>query len=256
MIAFCIFIFGLFFGSFLDVLIDRIPIGKSVIYGRSVCEFCNHTLAFYDLIPVVSFLFLRGTCRYCHKKLSLQYPLIELVSGFLFVCIYFLEMPMSPLQISIFAIDVLLASLGLVLTIIDIKHRILPDKLLIVFGALCLLRFVLDNPFLIINRFEVALLSMLPLLLIFLFTKGKGMGFGDVKLIFVLGFLLGFPRILFAYYVAFLTGGVVGVILILRRKKSFHKATIAFGPFLFIGAAVASIWGDILWKYAKVFIGF
>ncbi len=243
-------------GSFLNVLIDRIPANKSVLFGRSHCDFCHHTLSAFDLIPIVSFAFLRGKCRYCHKKLSFQYPLIELLTGIAFIGIFLFQWPTDMVHLGMYSISALLFSLGIALAIMDIKYHILSDALLIVFGILVVCAVFLVDPTTIPLRLVVAIMASLPLFLIFLFSKGRGMGFGDVKLVAILGFLLGFPYIVVAYYIAFLTGGICGVILILEGKKKFKGSTIAFGPFLFLGALLALIWGDFLWKYAVRILGF
>ncbi|HSD98896.1 MAG TPA: prepilin peptidase [Patescibacteria group bacterium] len=256
MIYFLLFLFGVCFGSFLNVLIDRIPAGKSVLFGRSQCDFCKKQLGIFDLIPVISYVFLLGKCRYCKKKLSLQYPMIEVLTGFLFVFLFFLEMPITFIQFQLFLIDIFLVSMGFALTIMDIKYHLLSDKLLVVFGFFALLRISILSPQALPFSFLVGLLATLPLFLIFFFSKGKGMGFGDVKLIGILGFLLGFPNIILCYYIAFLTGAVAGVILILGGKKKLHNSVIAFGPFLFLGAFITYFFENTLWQYAKIFLGF
>src|SRR5690348_16576016 len=135
---FLLFIIGICIGSFVNVLIDRIAAGKSVLFGRSQCDFCHHVLSPLDLIPVFSYVFLQGKCRYCHKKLSFQYPLVELCTGIAFAAVYFLEMQMVvswPLLI----IDLCLVTLGIALTIMDTKYHMLSDVLilfLIVFTSL------------------------------------------------------------------------------------------------------------------------
>jgi len=256
MTYFILFLIGLSFGSFLNVLIDRIPAGRSVLFGRSRCDFCKKQLSPIDLIPVFSYIFLLGKCRYCNKSLSLQYPIMELLVGLLFVFLYILEKPAYPFQMVTFSVDALLVSLGFALTVMDMKYHIIFDKLLIPFAFFAFFRIILSSPISLPVSLFIGFLSSLPLLLIFLITKGKGMGFGDVKLIFILGTLLGFPNILICYYCAFLTGAVVGVILILRGKKQFRNAKIAFGPFLLLGAVIATLFGNTIWQYTKLFLGF
>lgn len=251
-----LFLIGICVGSFLNVLIDRIPAKKSVLYGRSQCDFCKKKLSALDLVPIFSFFLLRGKCRYCHKKLSWQYSLVEVLTGTLFISIFLFESPISYFQWVLTGIDITLVCVSLTLVIMDIKYRMLSDYLLIFFGLLSLIRIVMVNPYNFPMNVLIGFLSSLPLFLIFLLTKGKGMGFGDVKLVALLGFLLGLPNIVICYYLAFLTGAVAGVILILREKRHFRGATIAFGPFLFLGAGLAILFGQILWNYVKIFLGF
>lgn len=255
MIIIILFIFGICFGSFLNVVIDRIPNGKSIIIGRSHCDFCKHPLSLYDLVPIASFLLLKGTCRYCKKNLSWQYPIVEFGIGILFVMLFLIQNPMDVMQFVIVGVDFLLISLGIALAIMDIKYHILADGVIIFFAFFSFIYILLEDPQTIFIRIGIGLLSMLPLLLIFLITKGRGMGFGDVKLVFVMGFFLGFPNILIAYYIAFLTGGLVAIILVILRKKKFRSATIAFGPFLLLGTLLASIFGNSIWMYALRLLG-
>lgn len=256
MVYFILFLFGICIGSFLNVVIDRIPMGKSILFGRSHCDFCKKQLAWYDLVPIFSYLFLFGKCRYCHKKLSLQYPFVELCVGILFVALFFIENPITPFHYFLFFIDVWIISISFVLVVMDIKFRILPDVLLLPLFLFSLLRIVALSPANLPQALGIGVVSAVPLLLLYIFSQGRAMGFGDVKLIFILGFLLGFPNILICYYIAFLTGAIAGVILILGEKKKFHGTTIAFGPFLILGSVGAALFGEALWQFAKIFLGF
>lgn len=255
MITLLIFLIGICIGSFINVAIDRIPHGKSIVYGRSQCDFCKHQLAWYDLVPIFSYLFLLGKCRYCHKKLSLQYPVVELLVGLLAVFIYLFQQPMTLNDFAVYTLDTALFVVAFALTIMDIKYHILSDILLITFGGFLFIKFLFEDPGSLLLRLGFGLLAALPILALYVFTKGRGMGFGDVKLVFLLGFLLGFPMSFVMYYVAFLTGAVWGVILILSGKKSLKGSAIAFGPFLFLGAFIALIWGYTVWHYLLTFFG-
>lgn len=251
-----IFLIGLCIGSFLNVIIDRPMQKRSIIWGRSSCDFCHHELAWYDLLPVMSFLFLSGKCRYCHKKLSLQYPLIELLTAFFFT-LFFIFLPHSSLQnMGILLCTFGLLTFGIALFVSDIKYKILPNNSLLFFFLSTILYVLFLHQHELLFRLVIAFFSMVPFLLIFIFSKGKGMGLGDVKLIFVMGFLLGFPQILVALYVAFLTGAIAGIILILEKKIRVKGGIIAFGPFLLLGTFIALIWGNTIWNYARVIIGF
>ncbi len=221
-----VFFVGLAVGSFANVLIDRLPKGQSVLWGRSRCDYCKKTLRSWELIPVVSYVLQRGRCRRCHKRLSYQYPLIELVTAVGFVFLY----PQ-------FAYWIIFSSL-LIIFVSDLKYQIIPDSMVIlgILGALGALGMKANN-------LASAIGASLFFLMLYLITRGRGMGLGDVKLAFLLGFLLGFPGIVVSLYGAFLTGALAGVILILRRQKKL-KSKIAFGPFLILGTVVELLWGQ------------
>lgn len=249
-----IFLLGLCVGSFLNVVIDRIPQKKSVIKNRSHCDSCKKILAWYDLVPVASFIFLQGRCRYCHSKLSWQYPVVELATGLLFLFIFslyvakassFAPLPfiLSSIEGNVVSIVFLLIvfSLLLAILVIDIKYGIIPDAILFPITFLTFGFLILNSEFLI-PAFLSGVISFLLFLLIVFATKGRGMGFGDVKYAFFMGTFLGFPRIIIGIYAAFLTGAVLSLILIVVRKKRFGQ-TIPFGPFLVIGTFVGYFWG-------------
>lgn len=232
-----LFFLGLFFGSFFGVLVDRLPFGKNVISGRSVCDYCKKPLKWYDLFPVLSFLALGARCRYCHKKLSWFYPIIELTTGLLF------SMPSIANYQLLFTLFIL--SCFIVIFFTDLKYGIIPD--VVVFPAIVVTIFYLflNLKSLILNHAAAGLGAFLFFLFLFLITKQRGMGFGDVKLSFLLGLILGFPLILVSLYVAFLTGAAVSIILILVRRYSL-KSSVPFGPFLIVGTLVALFWGSNL----------
>ena len=246
MFLFTAFIIGLFFGSFLNVLADRIPRGEKLT-GRSHCENCHKVLSWKDLIPIISFVYLRGKCRYCGSKLSLQYPIVELLTGAMFALTYlWLNNPISNVQFQmsnsifyfLFTIYYLfMVSSLIVIFFADLKHGIIPDKIVIPAIVVSFAYLLIIHQSSIINHLLSALLSFGFFLIIYILTKGRAMGFGDVKFAFFIGLFLGFPAVLFAFYIAFLTGGIVGIILILWKKKAL-KSAIPFGPFLVIGSVL------------------
>lgn len=243
-----IFVIGLCIGSFLNVLIDRLPKGEQVFKGRSKCDYCKKILRWFELIPLLSFFLQRGTCLRCHKKLSVQYPLVELATGIGFIVLYF----SSPNNLTILLSYYVLCTSLLVIFVVDLKYQIIPDSMIIlgIIGSLILLFFSKHYALNPMPYFFSAIVTSLLFFLLWRVTKGKGMGFGDVKLAFLLGLLLGYPRIVVALYSAFLTGALSGVILILKGKKSL-KSKIAFGPFLIVGALIALLWSQtilLLWK--------
>lgn len=245
--AFIFFLLGLAVGSFLNVLIDRLPFGKNVLTGRSMCDFCKRTLRWYELIPLLSWFIQRGRCRRCHNKLSWQHPIVEFVTavGFVVVQSQALEFPQSLALIG----RLLIFSSLLVIFVADFKYQIIPDSMVVV-GVVGVLMGLMSRMSSMgfmegggLQRLASALGASGFFLLLWLVTRGKGMGLGDVKLAFLMGLLLGFPKIVVASYLAFLTGAGVGVILILLGKKKL-KAKIAFGPFLIFGTVIASLYGD------------
>ncbi len=271
MLLFYLFIFitGLAIGSFLNVVIYRMENGEDIVRDRSHCMDCKHNLAWYDLVPVFSFLILGGKCRYCGKKISMQYPLVELITGVLFVVAFgfwnlgfdwvldFGIWDLIKLSYFLFLISSLI-----VIFVYDLKHYIIPDKIVytaiiisIVYLLLGFLNFsnwdlfrISDFGFRIFSPFVAAFLAAGFFLAIVLLTNGRGMGGGDVKLAFLMGLVLGWPKILLALFLAFTLGAVCGIILMILKKKNF-KSEIPFGPFLVIGTLVAMFWGEKVVKW-------
>lgn len=240
-----IFIFGICVGSFLNVLIDRLP-NEETILGRSHCDYCKKTLAWYDLIPLLSFLFLKGKCRYCHKKLSWQYPFIELLTGISFLFVYGQSSKMNfEINWVLLLIQFIIISNLIVIFFSDLKYRIIPDQMVIILMVIGALNMYIAHQPVIAHILSGVILSASFMILV-LITRGKGMGMGDVKYAFVMGLLLGFPATVIGFYTAFLTGAFISLILILVGKKRFGQ-TIAFGPFLVAATFIAYYWGNILW---------
>lgn len=233
---FVLFVLGITVGSFLTVLVDRLPRNETVFSGRSHCESCKKVLNWQDLIPLVSFVILKGKCRYCHSRLSWHYPMVELTTGILFVItIYNLQ---SNLNFQLGQIPTLFYYLFIVSSLIviffaDLKYGIIPDKIIFPTIVVALIYvFIIYNSLFLIH-FLSAGGAFLFFLFLYFITRGKGMGLGDVKFAFLIGLVLGFPQAVVALYAAFLTGGVVGIMLILwGKKRLFGGATIPFGPFL------------------------
>ena len=248
--VFLSFVFGATVGSFLGVLIDRLPRGEDVVFKPSHCESCKHTLHASDLLPILSWVFLKGQCRYCGTSLSRFYPFIEILTGTVFALItYFFWSPLLLTSVGLINLGfyVFIASVLIVVFFADWKYGIIPDAV-IVPGIGVTTLWLLFNPFAQpydIGPFIAALVGMLGLLMIVVFTRGRGMGLGDVKFAVLMGLLAGYPRILVAFYIAFLTGAWAGVILLLTGRKKL-KQTIAFGPFLVLGLVCAMTIGDQL----------
>lgn len=247
-----VFILGLFIGSFLNVLIDRLPREESIM-GRSHCDECKHKLAWNDLLPIFSFLSVRGECRYCKTKFSYFYPFIELFTGkvFVLVTLYVFILNRIPLNTALpilsyetvvqLGVYLFFISTCIVIFFADVKYQIIPDSMQVCFFLAALALHLLGGVTyieLIRTNVVAGILVMLPILLLFVGTKGKGMGFGDVKFAFNMGFLLGLLPGFFALYVAFIAGGIAGLYLLLLRKKK-AKSHVAFGPYLLLGTLVA-----------------
>ncbi len=235
------FLAGLVVGSFLNVVIYRLPRGLGFVKGRSFCPKCKRKIGWFDNVPLMSFILLKGHCRFCRKPISLRYPLVELLTGVLFYLSYlnhlsFLSYPLFCGLIVIF--------------FIDLEHQIIPDEIVFPLIFLFLIFFLVSNYQLLITNYLITALASFSLLLVlYLFTKGKGMGFGDVKLAFLMGLVLGFPKIVVAFYLAFLTGAFFGIILILLGKAKL-KQKIAFGPFLVFSTIISFLWGEKLIRLA------
>lgn len=262
-----IFIFGLATGSFLNSIIYRLQTGESFLFKRSYCPNCKKTLSWQDLIPLLSFLFLRGKCRYCREKISWQYPLVELTTGLLFAfSAYFIfsNPEIFPCKLMNCYIVTLFywffISVLIIIFVYDLKHYIIPDKIIYpAIGAAFLYRLfeVLEfgnwdlfrNWELEIRNWQPMLIPLLSALLasaffliIILISQGRWMGWGDPKLAFFMGLLLGFPNILIALFLAFLIGAIIGIGLIIFRNKTL-KSEVPFGPFLVTGTFIALFWG-------------
>lgn len=230
-------VIGLFIGSFLNVLMERLPKGQNVVVGRSHCDHCKKILRWYELIPLISYILQAGRCRRCHAPLSLQYPLIELLTGILFMLLY----QRFGTSLQEFAAVLVIFSAYFVMTVTDSNYQIIPDSMVVtsVIGTLILYAGRISGADSVLHLAAAGAAGLLFYLLWY-GTKGRGMGFGDVKLAAALGLLLGFPLTIFALYIAFLTGACVGVILILKGSKTL-KSKLAFGPFLLFGTTLSFI---------------
>lgn len=250
--VFFTFVLGLAIGSFLNVLIDRLPRGQDVIRGRSHCDHCKKKLRWFELIPVFSYLIQGGRCLRCHRKLSFQYPLIELITAFGTV-----------MMVSTFSsIGMLIGSLllfycGLVLLVADLKYYMLPDSMIVgcAIGSLFILFASPISAQQLMIRAAAGLAAGFLFWIIWRVTKGRGMGFGDVKLAGVIGWLFGYPGTILALYLAFLTGATVGVILMVAGKKTL-KSRIPFGPFLILASFVTYVWHNALLTMVSRFLSF
>ena len=241
------FIFGAVVGSFLNVCIYRLPAGKSIAFPPSACPQCQTAIRWYDNVPIVSFLLLRGKCRSCGATIAWRYPLVELLNGLLTAALMLRFGPTLT-----FAVFFVFCSSLVVITFIDLDHQIIPDVISLPgIGIGFLFSFFL--PWLSWSNSLLGILagggSLLLVAYGYQFLTGKeGMGGGDVKLLAMMGAFLGWRSILFIIFAASLVGSVIGITVMLAQKKD-AKLAIPFGPFLAFGAVLYIFFGKqiILW---------
>lgn len=254
-----LFAFGAILGSFLNVYIYRTVKSESWVMGRSKCESCKKKIAWYDNIPLLSYLLLGRKCRHCKKRIPVIHPVVESLTGILFVWWYwggslFFHLTQEPLK---YLQPLFWLSVGILLLVIffaDYIYYIIPD--MAVLGLLLLTIFYrLYLTFSGVMQFKdlmMAIYATIFFLLLFaglwFFTKGKGFGFGDVKLIVPLALLLGWPKILIGVFFSFLIGAIVGLVLIFMGKKKFGQH-LPFAPFLITSTFFALIWGEKIWQW-------
>ena len=242
-----VFLFGLLIGSFLNVCIYRIPQKISVAMGFSYCPSCHHRLMPKDLFPVASYLLLRGSCRYCGAPISKRYPLIETVTGLLFV-LNWLRLGFTPMG----ALTAALLAVLVVITMIDLDLQIIPDGLNLFILVLALPAIFFSGRSL--PEHLIGLVAVSLLLFIVAVLSNGGMGGGDIKLMGAAGLFLGWKLILLALIVGSVVGAIISLIL-LAAKKAGRKTMIPFGPFLSLGIAIAALYGDdLIWWYLMILL--
>lgn len=229
-----IFLFGIVIGSFLNVCIYRIPKKESIVFPHSHCMTCGYQLRWYDLVPLFSFLFLRGRYRKCHTKLSLQYPLVEGMNGALYV-IVFLANGWNYMSV----VYCLLTSALIVLSVLDFRTMEIADGINLFILLLGIAATLLDLHAWkdhVIGMFSVSVF----LLVIYLVTTGRGIGGGDIKLMFGAGLLLGWKGAVLAFFLGCIIGSVVHLI---RMVVSHAEHRLAMGPYLSVGIWLTALWG-------------
>ena len=228
-----VFIFGAIVGSFINVVIFRLPGGKSVIFPSSRCPHCESDIKWYDNIPLFSYISLRGRCRYCKKAISIQYPIVELSMGLLSLALY------SSFALSLtYGIYFVFAAALLAIIVIDIYHQIIPDLIslpgiIIGFGV----SFI--NPHITWQESGLGILlgggSLYAIAtLYYMITKREGMGGGDIKLLAMIGAFTGWKSLPFVIFSSSLLGTLVGLGVMIKQKKG-GKTVVPYGPFLSIG---------------------
>ena len=250
-----VFLFGLCFGSFLNVIVYRLPRSLSLVHPPSRCPSCDYRLGFVDLIPLVGYLILRGRCRQCSIKISPRYPIVELLTGFLFLLLFVI------FNLSIdFVFYLTLLFLLLAISLIDLKHRIVPNRIVaagliaaLIFYLPKLLSYWLQIPsiLLVIQDPLDGLLGMLLgsgiMLVIFLVSKG-GMGAGDIKLMAMIGLYVGLRGTAVVLFLGFIFGALVGITFMALRKLT-RKDALPFAPYLALATLVEVLVGAQLWDW-------
>lgn len=278
------FLLGASVGSFLNVVCWRIPRNEPIVATRSYCPNCKKELRWYELIPILSFVWQGGKCRSCHTCISWQYPIVELTVGILFTFvfsrvvgfsesqllqIYNLQFPISKL----FELGYLLfiVSVLVVIFVTDLRYYIIPDKIVFPAIGIAFVYNLFSNfgnlnldifsnsgfrnldflPFAVHPFWGLIIAGVfasLFFLSLVIASKGRWMGLGDVKFAFLMGFVLGFPNIFVALFLSFTLGSIVGIMLIVARKKSF-SSQLPFGVFLTLATFICLFWGNALFNY-------
>jgi prepilin signal peptidase PulO-like enzyme (type II secretory pathway) len=248
-----LFILGSVIGSFLNVLIDRIPRGVSPLKGRSYCHSCRRQIKSYENIPIISYIVLRGKCSGCKDIIPKRLIVVEIITslGFVFIGSLWNSSFISDFQ---FVTALLAFCIFVWIFFADIDYGIIPDYANLSLIILALIQIVFLGHGNFSNHILSAFFSFAFFSILFFGTKGRGMGFGDVKLSFALGLLLGFPGIIIGLYGAFLTGALVSIILVLWRQKNFRKSTVPFGPFLVFSSLISLLYGN--WIMENIIKGF
>ncbi|MDI6783091.1 MAG: prepilin peptidase [bacterium] len=279
-----LFLFGLAIGSFLNVCIYRIPLNQSIVKPRSHCPNCNNLIAWYDNIPLLSYLILRGKCRHCKEPISIRYFIVELLTGILFVLVAWQFGGLNFVSITY----IIIVGCLIVITFIDLDHFIIPDVItypLMILGLVIslILVYMPTQEFLINHEmsgpFSLNAGRLYPLynalfglvigggILLLIGTTAKwilkkeAMGGGDVKLLAAMGTFLGYKLVLLILILASFVGSIIGAIVLIQAKRKEATATpfghyIPFGPYLAIGAVLALIWGnDIINWYFMHLLG-
>jgi leader peptidase (prepilin peptidase)/N-methyltransferase len=237
-----VFVFGAAIGSFLNVCIYRLPEQQSIAKPLSQCPHCHHPIRFYDNIPLISYLILKGKCRDCGEKISWRYPLVELITAILALLLF------AKFYLTLnFLVFFIFTAVLIVITFIDLDHQIIPDLLTLpgipIFFLLAV--FVVGVPWM-----EAAIGLLIGGGVLFaialgyeVITKREGMGGGDIKLLAMIGGFLGWKSLIFVLLFSSLLGAVIGIALVLIKKEDM-KYAVPFGPFLSAAAVAYLFWGD------------
>jgi len=244
LLIFLFAILGLAVGSFLNVCIDRLPKNESIVLPPSHCEACQHKLAAKDLIPVFSYLRLRGRCRYCQASVPRRLFWVELATALIFALLYWHYGLSAELGVMAFY-----ACLFIIIFVIDLEHGLILNKVVYPSMVVALLLALYPWPWLndsigmrVANAALGGAIGFAILLLIALVSRG-GMGWGDVKLAALIGLATSFPLVFVAIIIGAILGGIVAVALVIAKRRK-RRETIPFGPFLALAAMITLLWGS------------
>ena len=242
-------IFGLIVGSLLNVIIYRLKSGDKIIFGRSKCFSCQHQLGFFDLAPIISFIFLGAKCRYCKKKISWQYPLVEFFTAIIFVLGYFKYFyPIFDLtNLFTYLIFIIFGSVLVVIFVYDLKHYLILDEVTLP----ALIFAFLANFFLGYSIFNMLIASLIMagfFLFQFVISKGKWIGGGDIRLGLVMGAMLGWPMALVALLISYVIGAVFSLGLIVCKLKKWGDQ-LPFGTFLTLATVITLLYGEVILRW-------
>ena len=250
---------GLVVGSFLNVVVHRVPAGRSVVRPRSACPACGHEVRARDNVPVVSWLVLRGRCRDCGAPISARYPLVELGTGVLFAATFLVLEARG--QLAVLPAALFLAAISIALAAIDLDTRRLPNAIVLpsypVLAVLLVLASALGGDWSALARAGIGGAALWLLYFLVMVAKPGGMGFGDVKLAGLLGGVLGWfgwGSLVVGAFAAFLVGGVFSVVLMLAGRAG-RKSAIPFGPWMLLGAWVGILAGPAAWQWYGGLLG-
>lgn len=238
--AIMVFIIGLVFGSFYNVVGYRLPNGMSIVFPQSHCPNCNHKLKFYELIPVISYIFLLGKCKKCKKRISFSYPFFEILTGVLFLLSYLV----FGINVKFF-IGITFISILIIISISDIKYYIIPDEVLIVGSIIIIVELIINSLIMdvsLINGVVMPILNGLgSFALLYLFKvfgdavfQRESLGGGDIKLLFVIGLVLGFDMSIVIIFIASFIALPLSVISLIKNDNNI----LPFGPYLSVASAV------------------
>ena len=245
-IYFFLFVFGTIIGSFSNVCIYRIPLKQSVITPSSFCPSCMSPIKFYHNIPILSYIYLKGSCPSCHTRIPFRYPLVELLTGLIYIALY------MKFGLSLgFFVFILLCTALVIIAFIDLENRIIPDKITlpgIVVGLL-------------LSFFTISFVNSLlglfvggGIFFLIAFIKRGGMGGGDIKLMAMIGSFLGWQGSLMTILIGSIAGSIIGIILLLKKRKGI-KDIIPFGPFLAFGGISYILLGEEFFKWYFYLVG-
>ncbi len=246
-------ILGILIASFLNVCADRLPADKSIVRPPSHCDSCNRRLSARDLIPVFSYLFARGRCRFCGARISIRVLLVEIFTGALFGLLFW-RFGLSPA----FGFGVLYSCIFILIFVIDFEHGLILNK--IVYPSLVIALVINLVVSIVYKAWPVTFNGLIGgaggfvlFFLIVLISRG-GMGFGDVKMAALIGLALGWQLGLVAILIGIIIGGLAAIVLLILRLKG-RKQAIPFGPFLSVGAIAALLYGNEIWQWYSRLIG-